>query len=452
MPTKPKAARLTGTSVDILNAIRNNATTNYQNYIPKAEPNVESIREIGAIIMDNPGLKNELFSALMARIARVIILSKTYENPWARFKKGYLEFGETVEEIFVSIAEPFDYDPEVAEKEVFKREQANVQSAFYTMNYQKFYKTTIQNNSLKTAFLSWDGVTDLISKITESLYTAANYDEFLVMKYVIAINILRGRLYPVQIPSTTPENMKLITAQFKAISNELEFMSTNYNAAGVQTYTNKNDQYLIVNAAFDATMDVEVLASAFNMNKVEFMGHRVLVDGFGVLDIPRLNKLIGKNINYYEFSQDELNALNQIPAILVNDNWFMIFDNLYEFTENYNGQGMYWNYFYHVWKTFGVSPFSQAISFVSGAPAITEITITPSETTVSPGQRILLSANVMTENFAPRTLNWSSDNENVIVDIHGMVTVNVGASGTAKITATSTFDSTKTATATITVA
>ena len=32
------------------------------------------------------------------------------------------------------------------------------------MNYQKYYKTTIQNDQLRQAFLSWQGITDLIAK------------------------------------------------------------------------------------------------------------------------------------------------------------------------------------------------------------------------------------------------------------------------------------------------
>ena len=32
-----------------------------------------------------------------------------------------LDFGETIEDIFVEIAQPFKYDPAVAESKVFKR-------------------------------------------------------------------------------------------------------------------------------------------------------------------------------------------------------------------------------------------------------------------------------------------------------------------------------------------
>ena len=60
---------------------------------------------------------------------------------------------ETIEEIFVNIAKPFQFDPEVAENTVFKREIPDVRSAFHIMNYQKYYKATIQNDQLRQAFL-----------------------------------------------------------------------------------------------------------------------------------------------------------------------------------------------------------------------------------------------------------------------------------------------------------
>lgn len=452
MPTRPQVKTLSGNSVDILNAIRNSATQNYKDYVPAATKDAQSIKEIGAIIMDYPALQNEFLSALVNRIGRVLITSKMYTNPIEMFKKGMLEFGETVEEIFVNLAKPFQFDPAVAESEVFKREIPDVRSAFHVMNYQKFYKATISDRELKQAFLSWDGVSNLIAKIVDAMYTGANYDEFLTMKYLLARHILDGHMTVKEIAEVNTANMKSITADIKGVSNKMTFMSPNYNVAGVQTFALKENQYLIMNAQFDATMDVEVLASAFNMDKAEFMGHRVMIDGFGNLDIARLNVLFADDPNYTEISTDDLNALNAIPAVIIDGDWFMVFDNLQEFTEQFNGQGLYWNYWYHVWKTFSVSPFANTTLFVSGQPTVTKVTVNPSTANATKGQALQLSATVETSNFAPQTVNWTSDSDNATVDVRGKVTLSDSATGTINITATSTFDNTKSAQCTITVA
>ena len=452
MATKPKVVTLTNSSVDILNVIRENASQNYRDYVPKATADADAIRQIGAVIMDYPNLQNEFLSALVNRIGRVLITSKMYSNPWSMFKKGLLEFGETIEEIFVNIAKPFQFDQAVAESEVFKREIPDVRAAFHIMNYQKFYKATISNDQLRQAFLSWEGITDLIAKIVDAMYTGANYDEFLTMKYLLARHILDGHMYPVQIPTVSTENMKTIVSDIKGISNAMEFLSTEYNLTGVATHTPKSDQYMLINSKFDAVMDVEVLASAFNMEKAEFLGRRVLVDSFGKLDIARLAILFKDDPTYIEPTSDELTALDKIPAVIVDKDWFMIFDNYQNFTEQYNGQGLYWNYWYHVWKTFSVSPFANNALFVPGTPSVTSVTVTPATATVTKGQSIQLNATVETTNFAPQSVTWSSDSDNVTVDASGKVTLASTASGTINITAKSTYDQSKTGKCVITVA
>lgn len=452
MATKPQIKTLTSTSVDVLNTIRNYATQNYKDYIPQATPNAESIREIGAVMMDYPALQNEFLSALVNRIGMVLITSKMYSNPWSMFKRGMMEMGETVEEVFVNIAKPFQFDQEEAENTLFKREIPDVRSAFHVMNYQKFYKSTVSNDQLRTAFLSWQGITDLIAKIVDAMYTGANYDEFQVMKYMLAKRIMDGMLYPVVIPPVEKANMEEIVSTVKAVSNSMEFLSPTYNIAGVQNSASKSEQYIIVNSTFDAKMDVQVLASAFNMDKAEFMGKKVLVDGFGKLDKARLSILFKDDPTYTDIPDVTLQAIDSIPAVLVDNDFFMVFDNLNNFTEQYNSQGLYWNYFYHQWKTFSISPFANNTVFVTGTPTVTSVTVSPSTLTMTAGQSTQLSATVVTSNFAPQTVKWSTETAGVVVTPQGKVTLPADSSGEIVIKATSVFDPTKTGTCTITVA
>lgn len=455
MATKPKIKTLNNSSVDILNAIRNNASTNYRDYVLPARADSDSIREIGAVIMDYPALQNEFLSALVNRIGRVILTSKSYDNPWSMFKKGMLEFGESIEEVFVNIAKPFQFDPHVAETNVFRREIPDVRSAFHIMNYQKYYKATISNDQLRQAFLSIDGITDLIAKIVDAMYTGANYDEFQTMKYMLAKHILNGLMNPVTIPDINTANMNSIVSTIKGVSNKFTFLNSKNNLAGVMNHTPKQEQYLLVNSQFDATMNVEVLASAFNMDRAEFDGHRVLVDSFGDLDIERLNILFADDPTYTKIEQDELKKLDAIPCVLVDSDWFMIFDNYQNFTEQYNGEGLYWNYWYHVWKTFSVSPFSNNAVFVAGTPAVKTITVRPDVATVSAGGQIQLSVTVKTDNYAPQSVIWSitEGGDKASISSTGILKINSGAEkGTIIVKATSTFDSKQSGTATITVA
>lgn len=364
MPIVPFKYTLTNMAPDVLNAIRNEAGTDYKNYVPYATPDADSIRKIGAIIMDSPDLRNQFVQTLVNRIGRVLVTSKLYENPLAMFKKGILEYGEVVENIFVELARPFQYNPDTAASTVFAREIPDVRASFAVMNFQKYYKDTIDDKQLSLALLSWDGVTDFINKIIQSMYTAANYDEFLVMKYMVGRALVNGRVKHIGNPATTQEG----AIALRGASNDMTFMNTEYNIAGVHTHTDKEEQYVLIASQYDATMDVEVLASAFNMDKAEFFGHRVLIDGFNKLDTERLARLFEYDAtvpasgdkNYVPFTQEELTFLAGVKAVVVDKDWFMVFDNFIEMASLRNPEGIYWNYWLHTWKTFSINPYAQA--------------------------------------------------------------------------------------------
>ena len=189
------------------------------------------------------------------------------------------------------------------------------------------------------------------------------------------------------------------------------------------------------------------------MTKAEFLGHRVLVDGFGDLDNDRLAEIFADDDTYTPVTDDEMTALNAIPAILVDGDFFMIFDNMNEFTENYNGQGLYWNYFYHQWKTFAISPFANNTVFVPSTPAITSVTVTPDEATVGAGTSIQLTSTVATTGFAPQTVDWTSSVTGVTVTATGLVTIPADVTAeSVTITATSTYDDSVSDTCTLTIA
>lgn len=450
MATRPKKVTMDTNAVNIVNALRNNNSNFYKDYVPPIT-DVKDLRAIGKIIMDMPALQNEFISSLVNRIAIVRITSKMFENPWTRFKKGFLEFGEVIEDVFVDLTKVYEFDPEDAEETLFKRVPPDVRAAFHVMNYTKFYKVTIERQRLAKAFLSATGMNDLITYIMTSIYTSASYDEFLTMKYMLGRNILNGRLYPIEIPTVVKANMSDIVSVVKATSNTIEFPERLYNPAHVFQHTDKSNQYLIINAKFDAMMDVNVLASAFNMDKASFMGQRVLVDSFGKLDNERLAILFKDDPNYVPITAAEAEALDSIPLCLVDENFWMVFDNLNEFREVENGQGLYWNYVYHQWKTFSTCPYSNAILFVPTTPSITSVTVTPATATVAAGSNLSLTTEVVAVGYAPQEVTYTSGNDKVTITEGGVVQIDADATGTAEITVASVFDPTKTDTVEITI-
>lgn len=287
MPSRIAISNLNASTIDILNVIRQNASYEYQSLVPEVTKATD-IPKVGEVLYGYPALANQFINALVNRIALVRVNSATFNNAYAELKKGYLEFGETVEEVFVSITKAREFSVEKAADRELKRSLPDVRSAFHTMNWRVQYPVTIQDEDLRMAFLSINGVQDLIAKIVNAVTVAAEYDEYLLFKYLMIKAITSGKMYPVAFDETDMANA---AKAFRGYSNLLTFMKTAYNASGVHTVTSKDDQYIFMSAEFNANYDVDVLASAFNMDKADFMGRLKLIDDWSTFDNDRFTEI-----------------------------------------------------------------------------------------------------------------------------------------------------------------
>ena len=333
-----------------------------------------------------------------------------------------------------------------------KREVPDVKAVFHTLNYTKFYKSTIQEADMRKAFINSSGVDRLINEIIGSMYKAARYDLYLATRYLIAINLWNGYVTGIKVPSaTTVQGIKQTVAVARAIRSELEYPTRKYNLMKVLNETPVERLRFFISTTLDAVMDVEVLANAFNMDKTEFLGKKQILPPWEDLDVERLDLLFNGEEGYHSFTAAELEELDKISAFIVDEEWFQVFDWYIEsHTSPYNGEGLYYNNWYHIQKILSASPFRNAIMLIGDDQSITSVTLNISEVTLPVGGSIGAAATVVTEGFAPKTLTWTSSDEDVAtVDASGNITA--VAAGSATITATSTFDDTKTATISVTV-
>lgn len=370
-----------------------------------------SIQNIGNFILDYQPYMNAFSNALVNRIAKVMVTSRLWDNPLAQFKKGKLELGETVEEIFVNIAKTFSYDPSTAEAEVFKRELPDVRAAYHSMNYQKFYKVTISREQLAQAFLSYDSLNSLVSSIVESLYTAMNFDEFLTAKYMLCREALNGGIYVVTVDAIEGDgaNPDDSIEKFREYTNNLTFYKTLYNRAGVRTHTPVDSQSILMGNHAESVLGVQVLANAFNITQVDYISKRVAIDSFtfDADDEARLAEIFKKDSTYVPFTDEEKSALASIVALKIDNDYIMQFDNLELPTQMQNGEGVYWNYFLHAWKTFSVSPFHNAVLFTTQDTSITGVTVTPATANVTLGSSMAMSAAVKGTGIYEKAVTWS---------------------------------------------
>lgn len=406
---------------DLINAIRNESSGQFQQYVPMA--NAENVVAVGAGIQLSQTVQNEFITSLVDRIALVVIRSVSLRNPLAKFKKGMMPLGRTIEEIFVDITEEKQYDPEGAEETVFRREIPNVRTLFHERNRQGLYKQTIQEDSLRTAFISWGNFDSFVAGIINAIYNSAEVDEFKYMKLLIDNYYAKGHftIIPVDKPDTETTSREFVKAMRAAARKmTLPFGSRDYNALAVHTRSSMENLHLIIDAELEAQTDVEVLAKAFNLDKTTFLGNVTVIDGF---------------------------ASTGLEAVLIDKDFYMVYDQMHKMRTIYNPDGLYWNYSYHVWQVLSVSRFANAVAFVSGdVPPITQVIIDPTILAIKQGRTHKFKPYVRANDGQEHGLTWkvvahsgSTVLSGTSISADGVLTVDANQEGELKVTATATY-------------
>ena len=437
----------------------------------------ESIAPIGQIIVNNERYKNAFINAINV-IGLTMIDRNYWEDPWENFtNNGYMSFGDSARELAVDIADVFDYNKYANDVDHFLENVVpNIYENIHPLNYQKFYKTTTSDTQMAMAFYNEGGLMSLIDEIISSLYEAYKYDKYIVNKYMLCRRIVDGTVSSIQIPDYDTKTSRERVSFMKNISNLMTFRNPNYNPAGLRIATPFSKQIAIINTDFEATLSTEVLATSFFMNEAEMKSRSALIDGYGNHDVARLTEVLEEQ--FIPFTTEELNALKNVPATIIDDEFFQNktyrLDNASEtesqdvFTQSntagmkrtsfYNPETLKNNHWLHYWGIKSTSPFKQAVVFTKDTVGVTSVTVSPATATVSAGVPVQLEATVVTTGFANKAVVWTVDSTSaeagVKVNQSGKVTIPSTLESATKITvtATSVYDNTKSNTAVITIA
>ena len=331
--------------LNLLNTIRDNASTAYADRIPEATRN--NLTEIGGTLLEDVDLANEFASALINKVAYTVAHSKIFKNPLALLKKGTKPYGDSVEEIFVNFAKGEAFDPEGTN--LLKRNLPDVKAVYHKMNRKDKYKVTITHELLQKAFRSFEGFNSVLTLIINSLYNGDNLDEYILFKQMIKKAIDDGcmKVLPIADPVTSPENAQEFIKSIKFVSQDMRFPKSIYNGyleaqdkdtVPVVTFSEIEDQIILIDTATSVSVDVDVLAKAFNMDRMSFLAKTVVIDAF----------------------PDE-----KIRAAIVDVQFPQIYDDLYQMRTFQNGEGLYDSYFLHHWQTIAYSPLVNAVAFTT---------------------------------------------------------------------------------------
>ena len=342
-------------NVTFVKALTNAASQEFKDRIGSTTQ--ANIKKVGEIITTYPSAKNEFINVLTNQVSKQLFFNKVWENPYKMFNRGQLPYGKSIESIFVDIVKGKDRTRQTninnLASDLLSRQTPNVKVEYYTENFQRQYPTTISDEELKGAFRSANGLSEMTARILQAPLTGAEFDQFLMIKHALA-NLKTAQ---VKIGKTAyngltaKEKVNLITTTVKAYVKKLKFLSNNYNAQGVMTFSRPTDLYLFVPADISAFLDVEQLATAFNISKVELPTR--------VLDIDNFQKVNAGNdaaSNPYVEDTDALFYLIDKDAI-------QLYETLNESESFRNPQAKYTNIWFDRWGIIASCHFANAIKF-----------------------------------------------------------------------------------------
>lgn len=370
-PTLPVLSSLNGRTVDIINTIRQYASPQFQDTLPEILQDANGdalqsqIRKFGDILQGYPALGNEFVSALLNRIAAVRVKSLSFNNSFAELKKGYLEFGEIVEEIFVEIAKVRDFRQDLAPKRELARTAPDIRAAFHAINWKVQYYGSVDQPELNRAFTSAEGVSDLIGTIISRLNQAMEVDDWFLFKYLIGRGILDGKAHAVALD--TDYNVRNFAKLAREYGKRLQIPSTQFNAEGVLTSTRGDNVAIVADVATQAEMDVDLLSVAFNMDKADIQNRIFTIDEWADIPFDRY-EAVNEGDSIVPFTEAELAILNSVKGFIADVDWFQVYDNRIQMTDTFVGSGGYTNYWLNVEKTWSTSPFANAVVLMQNVP------------------------------------------------------------------------------------
>lgn len=331
---------------EILNTIRDNASDMYRERIPEAtQTNIEEVQQ-AMCDPNNAVVTNEFMNTLLNMIIKQVIHSKLFSNPLKALKKGKKPLGDTIEEIYTNFIKADVYDQTGAN--LLQRKLPDTKTVFHRMNRQDKYKITVNPEQLFKAFASYDRLQSYIATIINSLYNSSELDEFILTKELLKQAYDNNAIVVVNVPDPleSETNGKEFIRIVKTVSGDMVFPNSNNNAyltaqssddKPIITFSRKDEQVLIIDNPTNVSVDINVLASIFNMSVAEFNDtKKIVIDAFPDPDVR---------------------------ACLVDEAFFQIYDDLLMFREFQNPEGLYNNYYLHVWQTLAYSPLVNAVIF-----------------------------------------------------------------------------------------
>lgn len=366
-------------TIDLMNSIRASDVRIQNAGIPVATD--ENIAEVASGYLQYPETRGYFMSALINRIGLTVLKGTRFNNPFKRLRKSDVKVGETIQEIFVKLCEEksYDYDSQT----LLATEKPNVDALYFLLNRKKYYKQSVPEDEWRQYFVSWETVGDFIAEVIANMTTSDENDEYDYCLQAINQYMVKDLFYKVHMDevtdTTTGDN---VIKQLQAMAKKLTFISDKYNARRNQTAVREDDLVLFLTADMEAELSVYVQSKAFNLEKVEYLKNRIVVDGF----------------------KDPT-----VKMVLTSTDWLGLRNYLVKTGAFYNPETLSTNYYYHHWEYIYTSQLEPAIAFTTETvetDSVSSVAVSPANVTMPKGGSLTFMPVVTATGNATKNVTW----------------------------------------------
>ena len=420
-----------------LNKIRETIVSDnkvYQEQIPVVSE-LTSSQAYGQALLSLPSdMRNKFISSLVNRISYTAFEVKYFNNPLRDLQRNELPLGAIGQNIYINPARGRVYNIDDFAGLLAKYE-SDIKTEYTPINFDVQYPVTIVRKELEKAFTSWGDLERFLAGITTSLYNGAYIDDYKFTKKLITNaytqNAVQMETYTFAGATPTEAELKGLVKKLRTDYKNFQIPSTNYNAwakvggygRAIVSWSDPEDIVVFVNNQLGADIDVDVLASAFNMDKTDLIGRIYYVEDFNLTDDEGNVQVDGSNI----------------IAFICDRRWFKIEQKDMFLDEFYNANNRSWQTYLSVIKAFNFSFFANAKMYVKAEPTVNVSSMAFAETsvTVAEGEDVEVLINTVPFTANQQITVASSAEGKATATISGKkVTITGVDEGSATITAT----------------
>lgn len=374
------------TNEEIINAVKDGMTGTEKTLLAEATTGIDVLN----IAQTYPNVLNSFINTLTNKVTKSLIYSKIFTNPLKELKKGALEYGDSIEELFVQMAMAKNFGENwegstTPEGDLIRKLKPKVTAMYIKLNMDKKYKTTVMDKQLRKAFLNKNGLSNLVMQIVGSITSQAEYQEFMYTKKNMNLLVETAENWEIDADHATESkgsipigtvikqtpyivnstDTKQMVKNIRETTGFMKFPSTKFNLAKELNWCDSSSLMLMTTPDVIADLDVNVLASAFNVSNADLQTRTILVDEMPTGIFKKSDaELVDKTPTALSSGNTVVKDGTKKPkAILFDKDLLQIWDTYQGAGTFYNPEGEYTNHFANREGIFAICTFANMAIF-----------------------------------------------------------------------------------------